>query len=594
MKISYNWLKAYVPDIPEPHRLADIFTYHICEVESYEKLPDGDYLFDLGVLPNRAHDLLSHQGIAHELASLLRISYKDPSGIYKTPASKPTTLTVDIQTDKVRRYSARIIRNITIGPSSEWVKKHLESIGQRSINNVVDATNLIMYDCGQPTHAFDLDKLTSAHLIIESAQKAEKITLLDGKEVELDESVVTIRDKSKVLALAGVKGGKAAEVTTDTKNILIEVANFDPISVRKTARRLGILTDSAKRFENDLSPELCTKAMFELSALFVELFPDASFEDIVDIYPVPEEGRVLIFTIDDISKKLGVTVERDDLEKILSYYNLIFMEVGGMYTISVPPLRLDLVDSEDVIEEIGRVMGYDKVNPVLPKIDFVPKENKTYLQIMQTRMKLVADGYRETMTYAFADRGDIEVLASASDKKFLRTNLSDGLKKAYEMNKLNIPLLGGSEVKIFEIGTVFKKEGESVNVAYADKKGITEMSLDAFSEKNPFSGESWKQNLSSEKVFTPWSVYPFIARDIAVWVPEGIMPETLAAIYKEFGAEILRGEPTLFDQFTKDGRTSYAFRLVFQAYDRTLTDDEVGVIVGHITEKLASLEYTVR
>ena len=159
MKISYNWLKAYVPDIPEPNRLADIFTYHLCEVESVEKLPDGDFLFDLGILPNRAHDLLSHQGVARELSGLLGIPFKDPTSIYKTPVSNPTNLKVETETYNCRRYSARIVRNIKVGPSPEWIVKHLESIGTRSINNIVDATNIVMYDCGQPTHAFDLKKI---------------------------------------------------------------------------------------------------------------------------------------------------------------------------------------------------------------------------------------------------------------------------------------------------------------------------------------------------------------------------------------------------------------------------------------------------
>jgi phenylalanyl-tRNA synthetase beta subunit len=278
----------------------------------------------------------------------------------------------------------------------------------------------------------------------------------------------------------------------------------------------------------------------------------------------------------------------------LKRYEYLYTKEGPVYTIEVPYMRIDLVAPEDMVEEIGRVYGYDKVTPELPNLDFTPKKNETYEKIARSRASLVAQGYKEVMTYAFANTGEIEVLASASDKKFLRTNLSDGLKKSYEMNRLNMPLLGVSEIKIFEIGTIFKGGAEVVHVGYADKKGVTEAELGAFFGKIvSFEGASEGSYLEEES-FKPWSNYPFITRDIAVWVPEGTTPESLSEIYEEFGAEILRGKPTLFDQFTKNGRTSYAFRLVFQSYDRTLVDDEVNVIMGHINEKLALLGYEAR
>src|SRR3989344_8583521 len=162
MKISYNWLKWYISECQKPNELVNVFNYHICEVEGMEKIGEADNsdtVFDLNILPNRAHDLLSHQGIARELASQLGIAYKDPTEMYKIPESKPTKLKIELKTEKCRRYMGRIVRNVKVEPSPDWVKKHLESIGQRSINNIVDATNIVMYDCGQHCHAFDLDKL---------------------------------------------------------------------------------------------------------------------------------------------------------------------------------------------------------------------------------------------------------------------------------------------------------------------------------------------------------------------------------------------------------------------------------------------------
>lgn len=610
MKISYNWIKSYVPDIPEAEKLADIFTYHVCEVESVEKLSDGDYLFDLGILPNRAHDLLSHVGVARELSGLLGVPFKDPTPMYKTPESKPTNLKVEIDSPSCRRYSARIIRNVKVGPSPEWVVKHLEAIGQRSINNIVDATNIVMYDCGQPCHAFDLKKLVSEKIVItnSNAQVDFPVVGRDGIIAKLIESDLVITDGEKNLALGGVKGGLDSGISDSTTDIVIEVANFDPVSVRKTARRLGLLSDSAKRFENDLSPTLCDFGMFALSALLVELFPEATFEEIVDIHPHPQKERVVSFTSGYINNILGISIPEEEIENILVKYGYLYTKKEGEYIIIAPPLRLDLLGAHDMAEEIGRVYGYDKVKPQLPKINFTPNKNEEYEKILQTKESLINGGYKEVMTYAFANTGEVEVLASASDKKFLRTNLSDGLKKSYELNKLNAPLLGMKEIKIFEIGTVFKNDAEEIHVAWNEKEKITEVILEKFEESFPqvlgspssSTRPDHSENLSSNfsdaasEIFKLWSVYPFITRDIAVWVPEGTEENILKQIYQEFGSELLEGEPQLVDTFSKNGKVSYAFRLIFQSHDRTLTDEEINTIMSKITEKIGEMGFEVR
>jgi phenylalanyl-tRNA synthetase beta chain len=652
MKISYNWLKAYVPDIPEPHRLADLFTYHICEVESVKKLDNGDFLFDLGILPNRAHDLLSHQGAAKELSGLLGIKYNDPVSLYKTPISHPTNpegkntsygagLKIEINSTSCRRYMARIVRGVKVGPSQEWVVKHLESIGERSINNIVDATNIVMYDCGQPTHAFDLRKITNYELRIINAKDGEELKVVgrDGIVAKLKESDLVISSGGKTLALAGVKGGLDAGISDDTTDILIEIANFDPVAVRKTARRLGLLSDSAKRFENDLSPTLCDFAEKELTGLLFDLFPDAIFEDVVDIYPSKQEGKVVMFNATYVEHLLGTKIKSEDIEKILTNYNFEWKKEGDNYLVSIPPLRLDIVSREDMAEEIGRIIGYDQIKPLIPNIKQDIKVSDTDRKTVEIREKFVNSGYREVMTYSFVDKGEVEVLASASDKKFLRTNLSDGLKQSYELNKLNLYLLGDKEIKIFEIGTVFTKDGEEIYVAWNEKNKFTEVSIDGFEESflqvlgspvrltlgKPDHSESLSSNPSkntkpdyknfdrvgapAERVkrqnldnlvegnlnyFKMWSLYPYIVRDIAVWVPEGVKLEQLSEIYREFGTELLQGEAKLVDTFTKDGRTSYAFRLIFQSYDRTLIADEVNLIMSKITEKLTSLSWEVR
>ncbi|MFN4181499.1 MAG: phenylalanine--tRNA ligase subunit beta [Candidatus Paceibacteria bacterium] len=593
MKISYNWLKSYIPDMPEAEKLRDIFTYHLCEVESVEKWED-DTIFDINILPNRAHDLLSHQGIARELASLLGIAFVDPTPLYKIPESKPTNLKIKVETEDCRRYVGRIVRNVTVTKSPDWVVKHLESIGTRSINNVVDAANIVMYDSGQPIHAFDLDKVSGV-LTIRKAKEGEEILTLDNKQVKLTPSDTVIADDKNVLAIAGIKGGKIAEVDENTKNVIIEIANFTPVPLRKTRRHINIFTDAAKRFENDLSPTLCDFAMREMSGLLVE-YGFSEFEEVVDIYNTKPEPRKLKFRLSKMSSMLGYDLESTEAEKILERYNVSFTKEGDVYEIDVPMLRLDLVIEEDMAEEFGRIVGYDRVLPLLPDIAFASNKNKTSEDISLARKKLLSLGYNEVMTYTFCSKGEVEVLASASDKKFLRTNITDGLKESIKLNTLNLPILGAKDlpaqvgVKVFEIGKVFKKSGEEWHVAYGDKKGVTESTLEEFAKdwkEVGFQGSS-KSDLKDvqEAKFKMWSLYPFIVRDIALWVPEGTESKEVENVIREHTTELVVKGPDLFDTFNKEGKTSYAFRLVFQSFERTLTDEEVAGVVDKINTAL--------
>jgi len=619
MKISYNWLKSYIPNIPEREEITRLVTFHICEIEGVDNLENGDTVYDLKTLPDRSHDLLSHFGVAKEIASLLGLKIKENYlHDVNEVISKDNSLEIEIETDNCRRYMGRIARGIKVGPSPEWMVRLLESIGQRSINNIVDATNYVMFDLGQPIHAFDLEQLSGPKIVVKNAKNDEKIDLVGSEKLTatLKDTDIVITDGVKDLAIAGVKGGLNSGITDNTRDILIEVANFDPVSVRKTARRLSILTDASKRYENDLSPTLCDLAMFEISGLISQMCPEATFEEVVDVYKETPEDKKVSFTTSYVEKMLGVKISDEEIEKILKNYNYEFSHQSGNWEVKVPQMRLDITGPHDFVEEIGRVYGYDKIVPILPEIiKDHPIDNVTWMKMCFAKQKLAEDGYREVMTYAFRDKGDVEILASASDKNFLRTNLEDGLSESISLNQKNLPLLGLDEIKVFEVGTVFKKKGEQINVAYGDKKKIKEVSLDEFCEEflPKYSPDTLVQVLgaslpgayriiSEEKageshemeIFRSWSIYPFITRDIAVWVPEGTSPEKLLSIYRDFGTELLVGEPKLFDTFTKDEKTSYACRLVFQSKEKTLTDEEVNIIMENITNEILSLKYTVR
>lgn len=607
MKISYNWLKLYISEIPEPQKLRDIFTYHLCEVESIEEKREGnnkDYIFDINILPNRAHDLLSHQGVARELASLLNIKYNDVTLKYKVPPLRKSfagqaELKIKVESQKCRRYMGRIIRNIKVNSSFDWIKMYLNFIGEREINNIVDSANITMFDIGQPIHCFDLDKV-SGSLIIRDAKKGEEMTTLDNKKVILDHNDLVIADEKNILAIAGIKGGKIAEVDKNTKNIIIEVANFDPISIRKTSKRLGIQTEASKRFENNLSSLLCEDAMLEISNLFLE-YGFAEIENIVDIYNIKQLNRKLFFNALKISKILGKEIQKDEIRDILNRYNFNYKEEDNIFEIEIPKMRLDLEIEEDMAEEVGRIIGYDKIISKIPNINFKTKENKIYEMIQKSKKYLLSLGYSEVMTYVFADKGEVEVMKSASDKKFLRNNLSDGIKESIEFNQKNLILLNMEDIKVFEIGTVFLKNKEEMHICFGDKKNVTESSLVEFYKNIPLkffqempqSLENLRQD-SKEQKFKMWSLFPFIVRDISLWVSGDVDKQNIENIIKENMGDLVIHGPYLFDEFKKDERTSYAFRLIFQSDNKTLTDEEVNIYIKKIHNELIQKGFELR
>lgn len=596
MKVSYNWLQNYFEEkLPNPEKIMDGIIFHSFEVESLDKIEirgKKDWIFDIKILPDRAHDCLSHFGIAKEIGMIFDLKIKDQ--IYKIFGNKKTELEIEVKDDRCLRYMGRIIRNIKVAESPEWLKEKLNAIGQKSINNIVDSANFVMFDLGQPIHAFDLDKLESPKILIRNAKNVEKITTLDKKEVNLDESILVIADDKDTLAIAGIKGGTKAEVDNNTKNIVIEVANFNSTSIRKTAKKINILTDAEKRYENDISPRLCTKAMDAITHL-IYFLAGGEVEDIIDIYKEKIEQKIVLVSVDYINKRLGSNFSKEEIKSVWEKLNFEYIEKNNNFEIKIPFLRRDIDGSHDLVEEVIRVLGYDRLEEKLPEIKIEKKINEDFNKMFLVRNYLLNEGYNEILTYTFRDKGEVEVLASASDKKYLRNNLKDGLLESLKLNELNAPLLGEKEIKIFEIGTVFLKGKEEMNVAWNEKKEIKEMTLDNFCISKNFvskdlaseSIEIKNQNIpQNNKKFKMWSLYPFIVRDIALWVPENVMSDEIEKIIKENINDLVVKGPDLFDSFKKADKISYAFRLVFQSYDRTLTIEEVNILVNKITEKL--------
>lgn len=621
MKISYNWLQEYFEKpLPNPRDLADLLNLRALEVEEVEE-GDGDSIFEIKVTPNRAPDCLSHIGIAKEVAihTKIPVFFKQPEEMSQ---DFETTWTVETSSDSCVRYMMCEVQNVKVEESPLALKLKLESIGQRSINTIVDITNLVMYEIGQPMHAFDSSKLDGTIIKVAPPEDLHFVTL-DNKEVELTSEDFTIQDEKDNLAIAGVKGGKKAEVDSNTKNIILEAANFFPTKVRKTSKRTGIQTDSSKRFENGLTPKLTEKAI-QLASHYIKTYASddsTKFSNIVEVFPTPiSEKKTIELDYKNISKKLGIDISKEDLENTLKALEIEFTVSGDLlYTLHMPYERLDLNLEIDIIEEIGRVYGYEHIQPIA--LNLKPNLSvSVYDKIATIKTVLIKNGFDEVLTYSFGKKGDISVVKPlAKDKSYLRKSLITGLTDALELNFKNKDLFAVDTIKIFEVGHVFTEQEEKtvlgigiktsnkknkiknildetiknissaigceINVSIMDQQEIVEIELDEILLKD-FNINNELHELGSV-IYQPFSLYPFMSRDIAVWAKNTKTKSDIENIITKLSTNLLV-RYDLFDEFSKDDRTSYAYRLVFQSADRTLTDEEVNPIMDKIYTALQS------
>lgn len=574
MKVSYNWLQTHIEEkLPTPEKIEEVLIFHAFEVESTEVVGD-DAVFDIKVLPDRAADCLSHRGIARELAGLLSLTLKkEPENFVVYP--KPVE-GVAVTTEHCRKYILAKLTGITFAETPGWMKDRLEAIGQQSINAIVDCANYLMFDLGQPVHIFDAAKVDGA-LTVREARPEEKFITLSGDEKILPAGAIVVTDVLGALAIAGIKGGKSAMVTTETKDILIEVANFDPVVIRKTAKKLGLPTDAAKRFENNFpatlalpSAHACVTLLQSVVGGTVEWFDDSG--------EIVLEEKKLSFSVADINKVLGTDLSEDSISLIFTRYGYFFTKKDQVFVFTIPSFRPDITGLHDIIEEVGRIYGYENIESVPIPFVLTQEQNENFSLITKTKHWLVAQGFMEVQTYSFRKKGNISVAYGAVGKSALRADLSEGLRESYELNMRNAPVFGLSKIKLFEIGTVFFDDHEEMHVATIEGGTIQEMLLEHYITNHPEIKEYvMAEQLFSESVslFRPWSVYPFIIRDIAVWTVNNEGSLALEKIVTNFAKEYCIRPPVLFDTFTKDGKTSIAYRFVFQSSGKTLTDTEV-------------------
>ena len=689
MRILVSWLRDLVPVTASVDELAEALTAHGFEVSAVEPAPPvpgrpargEDAVLDLEITTNRP-DCLSVAGIAREVATI----YGDEV-TWPTLAATPTgndALPVTIEDDAPAlcpRYAASVA-DVTVGPSPAWMAARLEAAGIRPINNIVDVTNYVLIELGHPMHAFDLDRLAGGELRIRCARPGEDVRTLDGAERPLRVDMLVIADGVRPQAVAGVMGGADSEVTDRTVRVAFESAWFDPISVRRTSKRLALSTDASFRFERGADIEAPVRAMRRAQQLLEEIGGGAPRGSIVDRYPVPRSRPAVSLRHARIGHVLGVAVEPAfvpvTLERLGFDVDPATDDTGGkQWRVTVPPHRVDVNREIDLIEEIARHHGYERLPSTFPAMVRPPAPPSGALSRQQIlRRVLTAGGCSEAITYGFIEEAaarpfaarprELVRIANPLSEKFavLRPSLVPGLLDALIHNRRR----EHPDIRLFEIGRRFTAtDGETSSAAVAltgaaaprhwsagerqtdlfDAIGLVDRVCDAFGVQPEY--EPAAQNTlapgraaavrarmpetaepivlgyvgalaasiaqargfptddaiyvaeldlaaiartgtdRSRIVAAPLPRYPSMVRDLAVIVDAALPAATVRDTIRSVAPETLL-QVREFDRYAgkgiPQGHTSLAFRLMFRAPDRTLTDAEVQQAVDAIVAAL--------
>jgi phenylalanyl-tRNA synthetase beta chain len=654
MKFSHNWLQSFFDKkLPRPEKLAEVLTMHSFEVEDVEKF-GKDFVLDIDVLPNRT-DCYSHFGMAREISAILGLKLKEEKWKLDEDKNLKAENFASIKiVSGCNRYSARIIFDAKVGESPDWIKERLEVCGIKPINNVVDITNYVMLELGQPLHAFDLEKIEGKKIIVRFAKKGEKILTLDDEEYDLDKDILVIADSKKPIAIAGIKGGKETGISEKTKVILLESANFDPITIRRASIKLDLKTDASMRFSHGLDPNLTEIAANRAAYLISEICGGKAAKGILDYYPEKVFPKKIKLEIGKVESLLGTKIPK---QKILKILKSLGFKVNQKLIVEVPTFRRDVLIQEDLIEEIGRIYGYEKIEKKFPVSALVPpKKNPAIFWENFVKDVLVSLGFTEVYNYSFLSKEDIENFGFEKEAieienpasafyQFLRPSLIPGLIKNVQKNQTEF-----SEIKIFEIGRIFKSKKEKKALAgvitgekFFEAKGVIDTLLKKmgisnfyfdFYEPTPeeskisiwqikksaeikingdevgFLGEISRKILEKYKIkdevvafdidfekltnlateeheYEPFSIYPAIIRDISVLVPKDVLVEDVMNVIEETAGKLIR-DIDLFDIYEEieEDRKSLAFHIIFQLKDRAILPEEVENGFQKIVENL--------
>lgn len=480
MKVLYKWLREFV-DVTAP--AADLrarLALAGLAVDSVEESAAGP-VFDVEVTTNRP-DCLGHYGVAREVAAIYRLPVKPLEPKLKESREKAADATrVEIESpDLCGRYTARILRGVKVGPSPDWLRQRLEAVGQNSINNVVDVTNYVMFELGQPLHAFDLDRLAERRIVVRRARPGEKIRTLDGVERALTKEMCVIADAARAVAIAGVIGGAESEIGFASRNVVLESAWFDPISVRRTSKSLGARTEASYRFERGGDPEMAELASRRAAELIQQVGGGEILAGVVDVYPRREPPAQIALARKELLRVMGADVPDRDIEEILSAlgFEPVRTDAGhasgsreAAWTCRQPSWRRDVTRGIDLIEEVARHYGYDKFPPRLPPAKRPAQRLPHAAALDRLRERVVGFGYQEIVEIPLVDAQRdalfrAEGLAPAvignplaEDASLMRSNGIVSMLNALAWNVNR----GQRNLRLFEMGKTYDlRNGEPV------------------------------------------------------------------------------------------------------------------------------------
>lgn len=470
MKVPGRWLKEYI-DLKLPSaEIARILTSLGLEVDGVEETPFGE-VYEISFTPNLGH-CMNMIGVARELSAATGEAVKTPK-ITLSEQGEPIEKLIAVRVEdpkRCQRYACRYVQNIQVKPSPKWLQDHLEAAGIRSINNIVDITNFVLLETGQPLHAFDADKLAKKQINIRSAKEGEPFTTLDGKERVLKEGDLLIADGEKGIAIAGVMGGQNSEVTDQTRNIVIESASFQPKSIRRTSKHLALQTDSSKRFERSCDPNGVLQALNRAAALMQELGGGMIAKGVIDQKPHDFPDRQIACRLSRLNGLLGTQFGLNEVESLFQRLSFKTSWDGqDTLTVTVPTYRADVTTEIDLIEEAARIYGYDNIERATVKYQGtrIP-HHPIYLFERKVRSHLIAEGLQEFLTCDLIGPAGMELVREkpedavhvlnpvSIEQSILRTSLLPGLLQTI---KFNWDHQNGS-ISAFEVGKIHFKSGE--------------------------------------------------------------------------------------------------------------------------------------
>ncbi len=479
MIVSWQWLQDYVALDVSPEEVARRLTMAGLNHEGSRTVGD-DLAIELEITSNRP-DCLCHLGIAREAAAVFGVPLRLPPARPKegrTPVESLIKVRIDCP-DLCWRYSARVVRGVKVGPSPQWLVRRLETLGLTPVNNVVDISNYVLMECGQPLHTFDYGRLKGATIIVRRARPGETIEAIDHKLYELDEQMCVIADATDPVAIAGVMGGAATEISPSTRDVLIESAGFDPLSIRSTSRKLGLQSDSSYRFERGVDPEGIDWASRRCAELILEIAGGELAAGAVDVIEALPERKPITLRFSQLKRILGIDVEPQVVRQILLALGCqeqpaeltaspVAEKGGQSVTVIAPSWRRDLQREIDLVEEVARIHGYDKIPDDVP-IPIAPSARTRQDRVLgKLRQVLAATGIDEAITVSIIDEASSAAFSPWSDEPPLRT-LLPVLRGCQVLRRSLIPSLlqtrqfnqslGNAEADLYEIAHVYLPQG---------------------------------------------------------------------------------------------------------------------------------------